>query len=184
MFRSGAGSDGHRKIGSAVFIAGVTVTVPKLHRRAERDLVGVKLAVQVVLFDVREDQCPPPPTRVDMSPVLVAALLDGRRVVPVHRRVVVHSDDLLLEVVGALHAGGGFADLLHGGEQQPDQDRDDRDHDQQLDQRERRGRDAGRFSGEMRMRPDGTKHSRLILRAEGAEMPNRVRGAGRARDEG
>ena len=40
----------------------------------------------------------------------------------------------LLEVVLALHAGGGFADLLHGGQKQPDQDRDDGDDDEQFDQ--------------------------------------------------
>jgi len=42
----------------------------------------------------------------------------------------------LLEVVGALHAVGGFADLLDRGQQQPDQDGDDRDDDEQLDERE------------------------------------------------
>src|SRR5262249_23748885 len=35
------------------------------------------------------------------------------------------------------HACGGLADLLHGGEQQADEDGDDRDHHQKLDQRER-----------------------------------------------
>jgi hypothetical protein len=45
----------------------------------------------------------------------------------------VNGDADLLEVVGALHACGGLADLLHGGQQQPDQDRDNRDDDQQLD---------------------------------------------------
>jgi len=42
----------------------------------------------------------------------------------------------LLEIVLALHAGGGFADLLDRGQQEPDEDRDDGDHDEQLDQRE------------------------------------------------
>jgi len=42
----------------------------------------------------------------------------------------------LLEVVRARHACGGLADLLHGGQQQADQDGDDRYHHQQLDQRE------------------------------------------------
>src|SRR5262249_53153432 len=42
----------------------------------------------------------------------------------------------LLEVVLALHAGGGLADLLDGGQQQTNQDGDDRDHDEQFDQRE------------------------------------------------
>ena len=43
----------------------------------------------------------------------------------------------LLEVVGALDACGGLADLLHGRQQEADQDGDDRDDDEQLDQRER-----------------------------------------------
>jgi hypothetical protein len=42
----------------------------------------------------------------------------------------------LLEVVLALHACGRFADLLHGGQKEPDQDGNNRDHDEQLDQRE------------------------------------------------
>ena len=36
----------------------------------------------------------------------------------------------------ALHPGGGLAHLLHGRQQQADQDGDDRDHHQQFDQRE------------------------------------------------
>src|SRR5205814_499252 len=50
--------------------------------------------------------------------------------------VAVAGDAKLLEVVGALHAGGGFADLLDGGEQESDEDGYDGDHHQQLDQRE------------------------------------------------
>jgi len=42
----------------------------------------------------------------------------------------------LLEVVGALDAGGGLAHLLDGGQQEADEDGDDGDHHQQLDQRE------------------------------------------------
>src|SRR5262249_52891927 len=42
----------------------------------------------------------------------------------------------LLEVIGALHARRRLADLLYGGEEQADQDRDDRYHHQKLDQRE------------------------------------------------
>jgi hypothetical protein len=43
----------------------------------------------------------------------------------------------LLDVIDALGTPGGFARSLNGGEQKGDQDRDDRDHDQQLDQGER-----------------------------------------------
>src|SRR5262249_13624134 len=39
-------------------------------------------------------------------------------------------------VVLAAQAGGGFADLLDGGQEQSNQDGDDGDHHQQLDQRE------------------------------------------------
>src|SRR5262249_12074145 len=50
--------------------------------------------------------------------------------------VGVQGDADLLEVVLALGAGGGFADLLDGGQQQADQDGDDGDHDQQFDEGE------------------------------------------------
>ncbi len=42
----------------------------------------------------------------------------------------------LLEVVDALGTAGRLAGSLHGGQQECDQDRDDRDHDQKLDQGE------------------------------------------------
>jgi hypothetical protein len=48
----------------------------------------------------------------------------------------VASDAQLLEVIAALRACGGFADLLDGGQQQADQDRDDGDDHQEFDQRE------------------------------------------------
>jgi len=47
----------------------------------------------------------------------------------------VHGEAELLQVVGATDAVGGLAHLLHGRQQQADQDRDDRDHHQQFDQR-------------------------------------------------
>ena len=50
--------------------------------------------------------------------------------------VVVASQGDLLEVVRALQAGGGLADLLDGGQQQADQDGDDGDDHQQFDQSE------------------------------------------------
>jgi hypothetical protein len=40
----------------------------------------------------------------------------------------------LVEVVGADHAVGCLAHLLHGGQQEADQERDDGDHHQQFDQ--------------------------------------------------
>jgi hypothetical protein len=48
----------------------------------------------------------------------------------------VRGEGHLLEVVLALAAGGSFAHLLNGRQQQADQNRDDGDDDQQLDQRE------------------------------------------------
>jgi hypothetical protein len=51
--------------------------------------------------------------------------------------VIVHRQPELLQVVLALRPARGLAGLLHGGKQQRDQDRDDRDHDEQFDQRER-----------------------------------------------
>src|SRR5262249_13844872 len=58
------------------------------------------------------------------------------RHLPVCVVVVVKRQADLLQVVAALGPGGRFADLLDGGEEQSDQDRDDRDHHQQLDERE------------------------------------------------
>src|SRR5262249_48505124 len=60
----------------------------------------------------------------------------GVRHLLVRVRVVVDGQADLLEVVLALHACGGLADLLHGGQQQADQDGEDGDDDEQLDQRE------------------------------------------------
>jgi len=48
--------------------------------------------------------------------------------------VVVQGNAELPHVVLALRAACGLAGLLHGREQQCDEDRDDRNHDQQLDQ--------------------------------------------------
>ena len=42
----------------------------------------------------------------------------------------------LLEIVGALRAAGGLAHVLHGRQEQADQDGDDGDHHQQFDERE------------------------------------------------
>jgi hypothetical protein len=40
------------------------------------------------------------------------------------------------EVVQALRTAGGFPSGLYGREEQPDEDTDDRDHDEQFDERE------------------------------------------------
>src|SRR5207237_5053300 len=49
--------------------------------------------------------------------------------------VVVAGQGDLLEVVGALHAGGGLADLLHRRHQQADENGDDGDDHEEFDQR-------------------------------------------------
>jgi hypothetical protein len=51
----------------------------------------------------------------------------------VHVVVVETGEADLLEVVGAMGAGAGRADLLDGGQQQADEDGNDRDHHHQLD---------------------------------------------------
>ena len=50
--------------------------------------------------------------------------------------IVVHRQTKLLEIVGALGPAGGFARGLHGRQKQSDQDRNDCNHNQQLDQGE------------------------------------------------
>ena len=52
--------------------------------------------------------------------------------------IPVGSDADLLQVVLALGPGRRFADLLDGREEQPDEDCDDGDHDEELDESERR----------------------------------------------
>ena len=69
------------------------------------------------------------------------ALATGRQLA-VRGFVGVQADADLLHVVAALDAGRGAADLLHGGQQQADKNRDDGDDHQQLDQREARTKRA------------------------------------------
>ena len=59
----------------------------------------------------------------------------GRKGVVVRAGVVVAGQGDLLEVVGALHTSGGFADFLDGGQQEADEDGDDGDDHEQFDQR-------------------------------------------------
>jgi hypothetical protein len=47
---------------------------------------------------------------------------------------VVERQAQLLQVVGASHTVGGFANLLHGGKEQTDQNCDDGDYHQQFNQ--------------------------------------------------
>src|SRR5262245_61212546 len=50
--------------------------------------------------------------------------------------MVVQGESDLFEIVRALRPVGGFANLLHGRQQQGDQNRDDGNYDEQLDKRE------------------------------------------------
>jgi hypothetical protein len=59
----------------------------------------------------------------------------------------VHRQADLLEVVLTADAVGRLANLLHGGEQQADQDGNDGDDHQQLDQRERGARGLSAHEG-------------------------------------
>ena len=56
------------------------------------------------------------------------------REVAVRGVMIMQAEAKLLEVVGALGACRGGTDLLHRREQQPDQDRDDRNHHEQFNQ--------------------------------------------------
>ncbi len=91
--------------------------------------------VQVILLHVRQERMDPAaanPSRVVAVEVVV--LPGGKHALDAV--VVVQGEPDLFEVVGALGAGGRFPDLLDGREQQADEDRDDGDHNEQLDQRE------------------------------------------------
>src|SRR5262249_34829123 len=102
-----------------------------------RDSVEVILLVQGFLFDVRK-QVDTPGVCHGRGP----RRRTGRLVIPRTRELTVRvviamlGQPDLFEVVAALHAVGRFANLLDSGEQQTNKDRDNRDHDQQLDQRE------------------------------------------------
>jgi hypothetical protein len=50
--------------------------------------------------------------------------------------VILSSQAELFQIVGTTHPGRSLADLLDRGQQEANQDGDDRNHDQQLDQRE------------------------------------------------
>ena len=96
--------------------------------------------MEVVLLDVGQDvveEAPPGgEVRLPECSGRGGAGREARREVAVGGVVVVEAEADLLEVVQALRPGGRLADLLDGGQQEPDEDRDDRDHHQQLDQRE------------------------------------------------
>src|SRR5262249_54027061 len=115
-----------------------------LARGADRGVVQLRQGERdageaVALLDVRQERDHPAAAQaVGLIPVARGELLV--RVV-----VAVHGDAELVQVVLAGGAVGRVAYLLYGGEEQADQNRDDRDHHQQLDQREAVALPARRF---------------------------------------
>ena len=70
-----------------------------------------------------------------LIPVLVEVIASRRKEV-VDIMIAVTGQAKLLEVVGALHAVGGLTHLLHRGQEQADQHRDDGNHHQELNEGE------------------------------------------------
>ncbi len=93
--------------------------------------------VNIILLDVREQNGRGRLRHVNGAGAAGRIALAGVRQLGVRALEIVDGQADLLQVVLASAAGGGVADLLDRGEEQADQDRDDRDHDQQLDQRKR-----------------------------------------------
>lgn len=97
------------------------------------------------LLDERQHQCKEAPSRSRFGYRSVStprpnpgdSRNEPRRKRPVRGFVVVKRQPDLANVARALHASSRLTSRLHCGQQQPDQDPDDRDHDQQFHQRER-----------------------------------------------
>src|SRR5262249_60693433 len=100
--------------------------------------VEVDLAENIVLLDVGQQVGGPAPARCRVGgPVAVRACgpVAGRQGL-VSVVVVVQAQADLVEVVAALDAGGGRADVLHGGHQRPEENGTDGDDGEQHDHRE------------------------------------------------
>src|SRR5262249_9694784 len=78
--------------------------------------------VDVVLFDVGQNEVE------DASRPLAGVVDVGGRERTEGAVIVVQGNQDLFDVVAARHAGRGFADLLHGGDAQADEDGDDGNH--------------------------------------------------------
>jgi len=144
---AGVGRANKRVAHDAVRIRAVRIRLPP------RPGVQVHRLVQAVHLDVRGDPHRPTPER-SFGRVPVRIQPAGRRLAVVDGAIgcrhdlvsgwktavgivkVVHPDPLLLQVVHTLRPPRRLAGRLDGGQQQRNQDADDRDHDQQLDQRE------------------------------------------------
>src|SRR5581483_7180705 len=118
---------------------GLVAVVPRIHpavggvTQPER-LVEIRRLVGRLLLDVRQDLDPPGGAVLPLAPRREADR--RRREVFVEVLVRQDGDACLVQVVLALRHRRRLADLLDGGDEQRDEDRDDRDHHQQLDQRE------------------------------------------------
>ena len=105
------------------------VIIEESPRRRLRERLD--LFVEVVLFDEGKDVAHPAAVNGEDRVLGVRLQVTaGRRELPVRALEVVQPQSDLLQVVGALRPGRGFADLLDGGKQKPDEDRDDGNHDQ------------------------------------------------------
>ena len=85
--------------------------------------------VQVILFHVGQELGHPAPVRVAADS---NSTPDGRPTIVVV--VIVAGQGDLFQVVHTLSAGRGFADLLHGRQEQANEDGNNRDHDQELNE--------------------------------------------------
>ena len=136
-----AGVDGRRVARAEVRLDDAAADVHRVGVNA----VDVRGLVDRVLFDVgqqvEEDGAVAPVGGGRVGAAGVRVGLPGRhpfdrRHLAVNAVVVVDGDAHLVEIVAALRCARGLADFLDGGDEQADQDGDDRDHHQQLDQRE------------------------------------------------
>ena len=127
----------------------------------------------MLLLDVGEDERRPPVGEAEAGRAVRPVIDESRWERAVRVVVVVQGQAELLEVVGAVHAAGGLADLLHRRQQQADQDGDDRDHHQQLDQREA-APPGGRYWN-VRHRCMLSRRRRDSLHGSGSGLPASIR---------
>src|SRR5262249_23724568 len=103
------------------------------HRRigaaAKQLRIHAQFLVEGILFNIGSHDHAPSPSWVE------AGRFVRRRKILKRRRVVVQAQRELLQVVFALHLGGGFTHALHGRHQKGNQNGDDGNDDQKFDQR-------------------------------------------------